>query len=251
MYKFRFVTAGLIASSSGANVRVINTRLKVLLDQEYIGRNYDSSYRIKGKQASYYLLPKGIKALSKQEFTVPKVINSLYRDKQASDDFINHQLGVFRIHVELKRLYPDTFNFFSRSELKKFNDDEIFPEKLPDAYLGRIKPSKAQSKPNNLFLDYYEVSKPFYQHRARVKKYIEYAEEEGWEGGLSSAPAILMVCETAPLMRRMVRLARKELETSYEDIRLLVTTIDTLKSANPDTPIWRDADEAVSDLINL
>jgi hypothetical protein len=251
MYKFRFVTSGLIASSSGANVRVINTRLKVLLDQEYIGRNYDSSYRIKGKQASYYLLPKGIKALSKQEFTVPKVINSLYRDKQASDDFINHQLGVYRIYVELKRLYPDTFNFFSRSELKKFDDQEIFPEKLPDAYLGRIKPSKSQSRPNNLFLDYYEVSKPFYQHRARIKKYIEYAEEEGWQDGLSSAPAILMVCETTPLMRRMVRLARKELETSYEDIRFLATTIDTLKSAKPDTRIWRDADEEVNDLVSL
>ncbi len=251
MYKFRFITASLVSSSHGANVRVINTRLKVLLDQEYIGRNYDSSYRIKGKQASYYLLPKGIKTLSKQDYTVPKVINSLYRDKQASDDFINHQLGVFRIYVELKRLHPDTFHFFSRSELKKFDDDEVFPEKLPDAYLQRIRPSKAQSKPNNLFLDYYEASKPFYQHRARIKKYIEYAEEEGWQGGLSSAPTILMVFETKPLMRRILRLARKELETTYEDIKFLATTTDTLKSAKPDMHIWRDADEEVSKSVSL
>jgi len=251
MYKFRFVTAGLIASSSGANVRVINTRLKVLLDQEYIGRNYDSSYRIKGRQASYYLLPKGIKALSKQDFTIPKVINSLYRDKQASDDFINHQLGVFRIYVELKRLYPDTFHFFSRSELKKFDDDEVFPEKLPDTYLRRIKPSKAQSTPANLFLDYYETSKPFYQHRARIKKYIEYAEEEGWQDGLSSAPAILMVCETKPLMRRMLSLARRELETSFEDIKFLAVTTDDLKSAKPELPIWQDAYEETSNPVAL
>src|ERR1035437_633179 len=64
LYKFRFGTPELISSyQEVAAVRDTNKRLKILMEQEYIGRNYDSSYRIDRKQASYYLLPKGIKLL--------------------------------------------------------------------------------------------------------------------------------------------------------------------------------------------
>ena len=62
LYKFRFATTKLISDSQNSKYeRVITARLKILLDQDYIGRNYDSSYRIKGKSASYYLRPKGIR----------------------------------------------------------------------------------------------------------------------------------------------------------------------------------------------
>ena len=129
LYKFRFATSHLIASSQGTKYpQVINTRLKVLLDQEYIGRNYDSSYKIKGKQASYFLLSKGIRFLSSQEFSNAKVINALYHDKHAGEEFIQHCLNVFRLYIEIKEAYPDEFSFFSKSELYQFNH---FPEVLP------------------------------------------------------------------------------------------------------------------------
>ena len=60
LYKFRFGTVELIAQYQDQSVRYTNVRLKILLEQDYIGRNYDSSYNIKGWKASYYLLPKEI-----------------------------------------------------------------------------------------------------------------------------------------------------------------------------------------------
>ena len=55
LYKFRFATAQLIASSQGTKyTRVILTRLKILVDQGYIGQNYDSSYKIIGSLVTSY-----------------------------------------------------------------------------------------------------------------------------------------------------------------------------------------------------
>jgi hypothetical protein len=46
LYKFRFGTAQLISRYQEQSIRNTNVRLKNLLEQELIGRNYDGSYRI-------------------------------------------------------------------------------------------------------------------------------------------------------------------------------------------------------------
>lgn len=248
VYKFRFVSSGLLALSYGSTNRVINSRLKILLDQEYIGRNYDSSYKLRGKQASYYLLPNGIRIISKQNYSHPKVINSLYRDKRAKEDFINHQLQVFKAYTQFKRLYRDMFNWYSRSELKRFQEAELMPEKLPDAYIRRIKPIKAANAPNDLFLDYYDKDTPMYKHVARIKKYITYLEESGWDdehSPITETPTIILVCETKELQRRLVRRIHREMETCYEDIIYWLTSLETLATASDTIKLWQiiDSDE--------
>lgn len=64
LYRFRFGTTELIAIALNVKTKnKMNERLKVLLDQEYIGRRYGPEYRLLRKHATYYLLPKGVKAL--------------------------------------------------------------------------------------------------------------------------------------------------------------------------------------------
>jgi hypothetical protein len=246
LYKFRFVTSQLITTSQNANhVQVINSRLKILLDQHYIERRYDSSYKIKGKPAVYFLASEGIRYLKDQSFANPKVINALYHDKRRTEVHIQHCLHVFETYIALKRLYPGAMKLYGKSEL---TGRKGLPATLPDALI-LIGGNKSQQQ---YFLDCFEESMSYVNCLMGVKRYATYAESEKWQKATKTPlPGLLMVCETKPLMRRLLRLARKELETSYADVKFLVITRDTLQSAQPNKSIWHDADEAVSGLVAL
>ena len=58
--RFRFGTSSLLSSSLNTSQRYTHERLRILVEQEYIGKRYDNSYRLAGRSAEYYVLPKGI-----------------------------------------------------------------------------------------------------------------------------------------------------------------------------------------------
>lgn len=237
LYKFRFATAQTIASSQGSKyLQVINARLKVLYEQGYIARHYDSSYKIKGKPAVYFLAPRGIRYLKSQTYANSKVINGLYHDKRRSPEHISHCLNVFETYIQLKRLYQDQLKFFSKSEL---TGRRGLPKTLPDALLlikGRV-------HDRQYFLDTVEEKTSYVQSLVKLKQYVAYAESEKWQKAFADMPAILLVCESESIMRRMQRLAQKELETTFAEIKFLVTTKTKLQSAQHNEPIWTDVDE--------
>jgi len=130
LYKFRFATAELISQYQEQTTRNSNVRLKNLLEQEYIGRNYDASYRIKQRKASYYLLPKGIRLLNANPELDKKGLHLSYNSRHVSPEFINHWLRIFRIYLKLDSLFGDDLEFFTGAELA---DQQQFPRPLPDA----------------------------------------------------------------------------------------------------------------------
>jgi len=76
LYRFRFGTTDLLARSLDLkDGRYIHTRLEALIAQEYIGKNYDSSYKLDGKPATYYLLPKAFAVLRKQHKATGKELS--------------------------------------------------------------------------------------------------------------------------------------------------------------------------------
>src|SRR5487761_1142882 len=73
LYKFRFGTTDLLRTTQTKQIsrQYMNTRLRILCEQEYIGRRYDSSYKLQAKFAQYYLLPKGVEVLKQH----PEIFN--------------------------------------------------------------------------------------------------------------------------------------------------------------------------------
>ena len=55
LYRFRFGTSELIALIMNQSTIYTRTRLNRLLAQDYIARNYDSSYKLRGIATNYYL----------------------------------------------------------------------------------------------------------------------------------------------------------------------------------------------------
>lgn len=234
LYKFRYATAGLIADSQGAtSTRVILARLKVLTDQEYIGQNYDKSYRLIGKPASYYLLPKGVQVLRQQSFADPNVLKRVYYDKNQDDVHITHRLNIFKSYNIIKQNYPGAFQFYSKSEL---TGRKYIPKDLTDALLKRKNGySKPQAPLNhgipklneeNYFLSYYEATKKTWQLNNSIRRYISYAETEKWQKATKQEfPIVLLVCEDEKQRRLAQKIAEKALETSWANIEFIVLVL--------------------------
>ena len=229
LYKFRFVTAELIAKSQNAkHKRVILVRLKILEDQGYIGKNYNKSYKLIGKPASYYLLPKGIQALRKQPSADEKVLKRLYYDKNQDDVHINHRLNVFRAYVYLKQNYPDRFTFFSKTELSTWKHVYI-PRDLTDGYIKRNTspelsedPTKPKLTAKHYFVSYYEAATKPWRIRNSISRYIAYAESEKWQKATKHCfPVVLMICENEKQANRLEKIAEQKKETSWAIIKFV------------------------------
>lgn len=233
LYKFRFATTELFVKSHNTKItrQYINVRLKILCEQEYIGRSYDGSYRLAGKPATYHLLSKGIKLLRQRPdvFNL-KVLKNIGNDRRAKERFVAHCLGVFDIYCSLKELYDDELKFFTGSYLKlpKF---AYFPQPLPDGYV-----SFKQDRNKHFLLDYFESATPFFVLKKRITYYVSYAEDNLWSKK-SKLPIILLVCDAEELRKKVEVEVARALDRSWKDVAFAMATKAEL--AGKDKAMWQ------------
>lgn len=181
-------------------------RLSLLVDKGLITKRFDSSYRIKSKPAAYCLTPTGARELEK--YQDGKVnIKATYRDADASEDFIERCLLIFTIHNQLKAKYGDSLRFVTKADLAEF---DYFPKPLPDGY---IRLESEGTKPQ-YFLDLIRSKDPFFVAVRKVRRYIAYTDEGIWEGTGTDLPAIILLCDSAALQKRL----EKHLTVISDDI---------------------------------
>lgn len=199
----------------------MNVRLKILCEQNYIGRKYDGSYKLSGKPAIYHLLPEGIKILKQRpaDFNLA-ILRNLARDKNARDRFINHCLGVFTIANQLKQVHGEGLKFFTPSYLKLEKFD-YFPQPVPAAFI-----TIQTDKPRHFFLEYFESVIPFFVIKKRIKYYTEYFEDEQWPKPKS--PALLFICDSDDLRQKVQVETEKAVDGSWKEIAYTITTIKDL-----------------------
>jgi hypothetical protein len=238
LYKFRFGSNNLIAQYFGKKDRsFVFKRLSILLEQGLIGKRFDSSYRIQGRPAAYYLLPAGARVL--QEKSDEEInIKSIYKDKTVSETFISHCLDILAVYIQLKLQYGNKLKFFTKSQLVSF---DYFPSPLPDAYL-RLKTEGVEKQ---FFLDIYHDNQPFFKVVRNIKKYVEYAESGEWETTESDLPAVLAVCDSGALYKRLQKQMLKA-KHAWEEPVFAATTKANLNAGQ--SSIWRFADEPDEEL---
>lgn len=244
LYRFRFGTTDLLARSLELkDGRYIHMRLDALVKQLYIGKNYDSSYKLEGKPATYYLLPKAFAVLKQYAKTDGKEVSlktlrNAYKDKEASERFIAKKLAVFTIYDKLQVSYGDSLSFWTKEQLN-FDKYDYFPEPKPDAYLT-ITPEGPRPRDRYFFLNYLDDETPFFVHVRRLQKYVDYVEAGEWEDATSSKlRGALLVCESTSLLKR-VRKKLAQIVDEDEVPRFCYTTLDALKkSTAEDDEVWQ------------
>jgi hypothetical protein len=246
LYKFRFGSNDLIAQYFGKKSRsFVFKRLSILLEQGFIGKRFDSSYRIQGKPAAYYLLPAGARKLQETRSPEDEAINikGIYKDKTISELFIQHSLNIFAMYNQLKAHYSNSLDFFTKSDLASY---EHYPRPLPDAFLSL----EAEGSTKHFFVEIPEDSQPFFTAVRKVKKYIDYKDSGEWAITETDFPAILFVCESASLQKRLQKQIAKMLsKTLTDDLVFVTATAEELRGLKDNNAIWQstsDPDEKLS-----
>ncbi|HVQ44168.1 MAG TPA: replication-relaxation family protein [Candidatus Saccharimonadia bacterium] len=217
IYRFRFVSTKHIQQALGIKyLSSVQPRLNRLVELGLIGRNYNGSLRLAGLPASYYLQPKGMHALKAIDSDVSKAaLHNAYKDKTASEQFIQHCLAIADVSHELTECFGVRVEFFTKSESKEY---DYFPQPLPDGYLTIAGASTKDDDSNQYFLEVCDKPTPMFAHKKRIQELIDYAEGGEWEAATGTEmPTILFVCESPDIQRKLMKLIEIALEDSYED----------------------------------
>lgn len=192
IYKFRYITAHLVAQHRMVLKWSVSNTLAILLDKKLVGRRYDKSYRLQGKGASYFLASEGLKLLKANQKLNADNLRVRYKDNSLSDSFIEHHLSVFKAYIRFKVDYPDRFQIFTKYELPDRNN---YPENKADLYL---KPKASNDKA--YFLDIFE-DVPFFVIKDRINDYISHYDE----GNIDKEhyPTVLLVCPSPRIEQRV------------------------------------------------
>lgn len=239
LYKFRFVNSDLLARYKGTTRISVNHSLAILVDQKFVDRRYDNSYKIQGKSALYYLTPTGLRVLKGFMPLNDNVVHAMYKNSTVTEGFINECLLIMEVCIVLRDSYPDTFNIFSRSELAEF---DYFPEPKPSLYLSRKKPSK--TKHNGYMLDIITDNRKFIIKK-QVQIYINHYDSGVW--GEEQYPTILFLCATPRIEENTL----KQTESLLEDFDFFASSTKRLLGSDANNKaIWCDALE-MDELISL
>lgn len=210
-----------------------NKALKILLDQKYIGQEYKQEYRIKGIGPRYYLAPKAIKLLKDHQLN-QKILLNMYKNKSVTTSFIDHNLDVMRVYINLRDDYPGVFNTFTKSEL---GDYDYFPEKKPDLYLHRLKSSK--NEPTDYMLDIFTDTQSYFIKK-RVAIYIDHYDSGDWEATTKTDyPTILIACPDSRSETSLRKDITRILDNmGIDELQIYTTATETLANKDSARQIW-------------
>jgi len=244
LYRFRFATTDQIAAYLGKkNGTRVYRRVMILVEQGYIGRNYEPEYRKQDMPASYFLRSKGIAALKKRDDKTysQKVLHNIYKDAGASEQFVQSSLTIFDSYNRLKSQYGESLQFFTKSDLAGF-ESAHFPGQLPDAYI-RL---NSKSGLKQFFLDVHSIDQPLFKMPKRIKSYIDHLDSEVWSATGEPQPKVLAICDRASTQKRLQsRIAKAK----KPELAIFSTLKSVMEKIGESPSIWHPQaklDESVS-----
>ncbi len=215
IYTHRFLTRIQIQTFlKHKDKKTINLWLKDLRDKEYINWIYNKDhFAEKTKPAIYYLGINGIRHMQNMDFHPDKEIHKRYREHERSQGFIDRSLLLAEVCLELDderngsyymttRYYYETEADY-RSEMRYhfLSDNELIH---PDICIAQSEGDTDDSigDPDttvaSYLLEIFDATLPRYRLRNKLKKYVQYLEEEldEWDEqtGKDPRPTILLVC---------------------------------------------------------
>jgi predicted transcriptional regulator len=209
LLKYRFLTTDLLAKLLKKDRSTIYERLAVLVDQAYVVKKYDSSYRINRRSASYYLAPAGIRYLKSLGVERTQIH---YKNKDLTEAQIDEYYRYPKFSLSIHHNYPQTFRTYSKYQLN------------PEDYLNPMPwllfaPDKEDAP--ELFLEYIPAGEQSWIIRKRINQHIDYADEEADY----RYPYLLLVAGNNNTEKRIIKMSSgliwdSELYTTTEE-RLL------------------------------
>lgn len=221
LFKFRFVSAPLLAQVMGIHRISVYEVLEFLVSKEMVTKVYDESYRIDRKQAYYYLNNAGVTTVRKLLDVKESVVNALYKNANATEDYIQHCMQVMKIYAALSAALPKDTQLFTKTEINRFKQ---FPKNRPDLYIRTPDGKEA--------IVVIPTDNPAYIIRKRLDEIITHSEEEGWDG---EYPTICFVVKDKRTKNSLIYTTCQKLESmgmGDDELQILVSDLETITSSN-------------------
>jgi DNA-binding MarR family transcriptional regulator len=191
VYRFRFITAGLLAKQLHyRSVNSVRDRLELLCQAGYIEKVYRPEFRLQGRAAYYYVLPKSRSLLR----TLPAVsatgLLGIYKLPRLSEAFRDHCLELLDHTASLQERYPDQLHLYTRPEMVAY---DYFIRPLPDLFVVQKHPDGSR---HYFLIEWCTTSVPAEVLAQRVLQYHEYISSGAWQVTRLPDPTVLIVCAT-------------------------------------------------------
>lgn len=216
LLKYRFLTTDLLADLRDKDRSTIYERLSVLVDQGYVAKKYNNSYRIDRRPATYYLAPAGIRYLKAQGVACTQIH---YKNKDFTEAQIDEYYRYPKFSRAIHRNYPEQYRTYTKYQL----DPEEYLNPMPWLLLV----PDAEDAPE-LFMEYIPAGEQSWIIRKRINQHIDYADEEAEY----RYPYLLLVAGNDNTEKRIVKLSTDLIW----DSELFTTTEARLLSG--DKNIW-------------
>lgn len=246
---FRFLTRVQIQTIlKHKDKKRINSWLKKLTDEEYLGRIYSNKLPEKNKPAIYYLHHRGILYLKNRHYATAVKLKKYYQDKQRSEQFINHCLLIGDLYLHILNDPPlvkspanqatpkplSTSQFLTRSQLSSL---PVLTPLQPTIYWQR----KNSHKIRDYLIEVIGEEWPRFAIRSRLRAYLEFYDSKEWtEATAAPFPFILLICPTPKIQQFVLRFTAKLLDNPFIDSGLIitVTTVEDIITQGFYADIW-------------
>lgn len=221
LFKFRFVSAPLLAQVMGIHRFSVYEVLEYLVSKELVIKVYDESYRIDRKQAYYYLSKSGVSTVRRLLDVKESVVNALYKNANATEDYIKHSMQVMKIYIAISTTLPKDTQLFTKTEINRFKQ---FPKNRPDLYIRTPYGKEA--------IVVIPTDNPAYIIRKRLDEIISHSEDEGWDG---EYPTICFVVKDKRTKNSLIYTTSQKLESmgmSDDELRILISDLQTITVGN-------------------
>lgn len=214
--KYRFVSSDVLAESLKKDRSTIYERLSVLVEQGYVVKVYDKTFRLRQRPVIYYLAPAGIRYLKKAGYDRTQLH---YKNKNFTDEQIDEQLLLAKISRAISTPYGTKFKCYTKYQ---FGADTFYLTPPPYAKLV----GKTDSIPD-YFMEYFPERYESWKIRRRVNQHDAFADEYDY-----TYPHLLLIAGNDNTEHRIVRLTANMLP----DYELFTTTKERLFSGKK--KIW-------------
>lgn len=228
LFKFRFVSTQLLAQVIGIRRESVYQVLEYLVGKGLVTKVYKNEFRIDRKPAYYYLNKTGVTTVRKLMDAKESAVHTLYKNDDASEEFIEHCLKLMHLYTDLMQHLPKDTDIFTKTEINRF---EQFPKTRPDLYIRTPEGKEAIV----VLVD----EKPLYITRKRLDEIITHSEDEGWDGDY---PRICFVLKDGGQKNGFLYTTNKKLESMGMDegeLYILATSLKTVRDGASN--IWANA----------
>jgi len=180
IYRFRFITIPLLAKYNEVSNQSIAGSIKVLEEAGLVNKRYNSSYKLQGKAARYFLSPNAIKLFQDNNDINQHSLNLFYKTKLLSEDAVDSHIQTLQTYLEYKAKLTGNYTLKTKYELYKHEDQ---PDPPSDIYAHSN--NKQQS---DIFMEIHNNSQAFI-----IQKRLTYLAEFIEDNYEDNQPKVILI----------------------------------------------------------